>query len=202
MERQQYDTSPSSIEQFCLFHQALHQARNAAQAPAIMPLPLGNQASNPSRQPATPYSSWIPNLLGPHKSKALDTMSFRLVVRQQPQAARTCGFCDRDRRSIDPPPIVQLSIDAPDMDESEVRTYTCFTSYVMTCSMLDESGTRDASALPEEFQQHRRRITGSLISTPFAGKDEHGTEGCFFAFPDISCRVPGAYRLKFTLVMI
>lgn len=150
----------------------------------------------------TPKSHWMPNLLGPHRASALDSMRFSLVVRQQPRAARACGFGDRDRRVIDPPPIVQLVITAPDLEEGEIRTYICFSSYVMNCSIWDETGTKDASALPEEYDQHRRRMTGSLIATPFVGKDETGKEGCFFCFSDLSCRIPGSFRLKFTLIMI
>ncbi|CEJ89335.1 Putative VeA protein [[Torrubiella] hemipterigena] len=150
----------------------------------------------------TPKSQWMPNLLGAHRASALDSMSFSLVVRQQPRAARACGFGDRDRRVIDPPPIVQLVITAPDLAEDEIRTYICFSSYVMNCSIWDETGTKDASALPEEYDQHRRRMTGSLIATPFVGKDETGKEGCFFCFSDLSCRIPGSFRLKFTLIMI
>jgi hypothetical protein len=43
---------------------------------------------------------------------------------------------------------------------------------------------------------------GSLVGTPFVGKDEHGKEGCFFTFADLSCRTPGSFRLKFSVIMI
>ncbi|PTD02486.1 Sexual development regulator velC [Fusarium culmorum] len=50
--------------------------------------------------------------------------------------------------------------------------------------------------------RQERQLLGTLISTPFVGKDEHGQEGCFFCFPDLSCRIPGSFRLKFRLVEI
>lgn len=128
-------------------------------------------------------------------------MSFSLVVRQQPRAARACGFGDRDRRVIDPPPIVELKIDGPGLSEEEKRAYLRYSSYVMNCSIWDESGSRDASYMPEEYQ-HQRRLMGSLVSTPFVGDDDKGVEGCFFCFSDLSCRTPGSFRLKFTLIMI
>lgn len=34
--------------------------------------------------------------------------AYELVVCQQPLHARMCGFGEKDRRPIDPPPIVQL----------------------------------------------------------------------------------------------
>ena len=43
---------------------------------------------------------------------------------------------------------------------------------------------------------------GTLVSSPFVGSDEYGIEGCFFTFPDLSCRTPGKYRLKFNLVVL
>ncbi|KAK2589728.1 hypothetical protein QQS21_012595 [Conoideocrella luteorostrata] len=145
--------------------------------------------------------SHIPNLLGPCRAEALKDITFRLTMRQQPQAARACGFGDRDRRVIDPPPIVQLSVGSPSMTMDEARSYLRYESYVMNCSIYDETGTRDASFMPEEYQ-HQRRLMGSLVGTPFVGQDEHGGEGCFFCFSDLSCRTPGAFVLKFTLIMI
>jgi hypothetical protein len=41
-----------------------------------------------------------------------------------------------------------------------------------------------------------------LISTAFAGEDEHGEEGCFFCLPELSCRTRGSLRPKFSLTKI
>lgn len=143
----------------------------------------------------------MPNLLGAGRAQALSDIRFRLSLRQQPKAARACGFGDRDRRVIDPLPIVQLVIESSTMTEDEVHSYLRYESYIMNCAICDESGTRDASLMPEEYQ-HQRRLMGSLVGTPFVGQDERGVEGCFFCFGDLSCRTPGAFRLKFTLIMI
>ncbi|KAG5931029.1 hypothetical protein E4U53_001987 [Claviceps sorghi] len=143
----------------------------------------------------------VPNLLGADRGWALQDIRFKLSMRQQPQAARACGFGDRDRRVIDPPPIVQLFIDSQSLTRDEARLYLRYESYVMNCSICDETGTRDASFMPEEYQ-HQRRLMGSLIGTPFVGQDDRGEEGCFFCFSDLSCRTPGTFRLKFTLIMI
>ncbi|KAM3498390.1 hypothetical protein MY10362_008290 [Beauveria mimosiformis] len=136
-----------------------------------------------------------------YRERNIDTMIFSLEVRQQPRAARACGFGDRDRRVIDPPPIVQLRIDGPGLSEEERRAYLRYPNYVMNCSIWDESGTRDASYMPDEYN-HQRRLMGSLVGTPFVGDDDRNQEGCFFCFSDLSCRTPGAFRLKFTLIMI
>lgn len=165
--------------------------------------PSGGQGHphTPQRSAHRPQSSWIPNILGRNREQHIDTMQFSLVVRQQPRAARACGFGDRDRRVIDPPPIVQLKIDGPGLSEEEKRAYLRYSAYVMNCSIYDESGARDASYMPDEYQ-HQRRLMGSLVSTPFVGDDDQGNEGCFFCFSDLSCRTPGAFRLKFTLILL
>lgn len=43
---------------------------------------------------------------------------------------------------------------------------------------------------------------GNLVASIWEGKDEHGVAGKFFVFPDMSCRSPGLYRLKFRLLRI
>lgn len=55
--------------------------------------------------------------------------------------------------------------------------------------------------MPEDFRQ-QRRLMGTLVASPFVGLDEKGEEGCFFCFPDLSCRTPGTFRLKFALVVL
>jgi hypothetical protein len=180
------------------------QVPNTIQRPADKHVPLLQPPplpAPPSIETRGPGPIAIPNLIGENRAEALKDIQFRLRLRQQPKAARSCGFGERDRRVIDPPPIVELVIESPTLTEEEIRTYRCYESYVTTCSIWDESGKRDASYMPEEYR-HQRRLMGSLVSTPFVGKDEHGKEGCFFTFSDLSCRTPGSFRLQFSVMMI
>ncbi|KFY19523.1 hypothetical protein V491_04387, partial [Pseudogymnoascus sp. VKM F-3775] len=50
----------------------------------------------------------IADLIRPDSSKPQPT--YTLHMRQQPLAARACGFGERDRRVVDPPPILELRI--------------------------------------------------------------------------------------------
>ena len=51
---------------------------------------------------------------------------------------------------------------------------------------------------------------GTLVASPFVGtdpeapnsSDEAARLGCFFVFPDLSCRQNGLYRLRFTLMKV
>lgn len=167
---------------------------------------LGQSTTRPV---ATPFSvsghptntSEIPNLVGEDKAQAVESIKFHLAMRQQPKAARACGSGERDRRNIDPPPIVQLHIEAPGLSKDDIDRYLRHEGYVMNCWIYDETATHDASHMPSEYR-YQRRLTGSLVGTPFYGKDESGQEGCFFPFSDLSVRTLGQYRLKFNLIMI
>jgi len=45
-----------------------------------------------------------------------------------------------------------------------------------------------------------RVLTGSLVSSMYLLTDLDGNEGAFFVFPDLSVRIEGTYRLKFSLI--
>ncbi|KAL2164177.1 hypothetical protein VTH06DRAFT_3391 [Thermothelomyces fergusii] len=151
----------------------------------------GNSSS--SAKPALP-----PQTAG---SPRRPSSEYRITVRQQPLAARSCGFGERDRRVIDPPPIVQLTIHDASLSEDERARRLRHQFSVVHCSIWDESGLRDMSSMPEDFRQ-QRRLMGTLVASPFVGLDDRGEEGCFFCFPDLSCRTPGVFRLKFALVVL
>lgn len=126
---------------------------------------------------------------------------YTLHMRQQPRAARACGFGDRDRRCIDPPPIVQLTINNPEITAEELRGRLHYRFYVVHCSLYDKTGEIDCSDMPEGFPR-QKRMMGNVTSGPFVAKDEFGNEGCFFPFPDLSIRTPGEYRLMFSFIII
>lgn len=45
-----------------------------------------------------------------------------------------------------------------------------------------------------------KALFGSLVSSPSFLKDMKGEEGYYFAFSDLSIRLAGQYRLKFSLI--
>ncbi|CAI4217579.1 unnamed protein product [Parascedosporium putredinis] len=133
---------------------------------------LSSTAEEP--QPRPQRSSAVPQPPMPITGLQAIKSEYRITVRQQPVAARSCGFGERDRRVIDPPPIVQLTIEDPNLSKEEIS----------------------------QHYRQQRRLMGTLVASPFVGFDENGEEGCFFCFPDLSCRTPGSFRLKFVLVVI
>lgn len=124
-------------------------------------------------------------------------------IRQQPIAARACGFGERDRRVIDPPPIVQLSINHPSSSPNELSAMLRNPFLVVHCTLFSEDGTSEETAMPSATdRRQQRRLMGTLVASPFVGRDENDEEGCFFCFPDLSCRTPGRFRLRFQLIVL
>lgn len=125
-------------------------------------------------------------------------------MRQQPIAARACGFGERDRRVIDPPPILELKIEDPSATPEELNARLRYPYYVVYCSLWNADHDEDNTAMDDagERRNQQRRLMGNLVSAPFVGLDDHGVEGCFFCFPDLSCRTTGRYRLKFVLLVL
>jgi hypothetical protein len=139
--------------------------------------------------------------VGTTSSSKLHNVEYSLKIRQQPMAARSCGFGERDRRVINPPPVVQLMIKGSSLAHPQYKKLLRGNHYIMSCSLYDESGSEVATFM-SGWRRQERQLLGTVTSTPFVGKDEHGEEGCFFCFPDLSCRTPGSFRLKFSLVEI
>lgn len=159
------------------------------------------RASSASLASLASPRSVLPPAAMPSPSPSFSTSEYHLHVRQQPVAARSCGFGEHDRRVIDPPPIVQMTIDDPSATPDQMQQRLRHPFSVVHCSIYNETGEEDNSAMPEDYRQ-QRRLMGTLVASPFVGKDENGEDGCFFCFPDLSCRTPGSFRLKFSLVVI
>jgi hypothetical protein len=74
---------------------------------------------------------------------------------------------------------------------------------VVHCTLWDPVNNTDATKMPGATdKRQQRRLMGTLVSSPFVGKDEYDVEGCFFPFPDLSVRTPGVYCLKISLVVL
>lgn len=161
---------------------------------------MGQNQSNSFTAP-TPSNAICLNLLGEGRAGDLEGIKFSLELRQQPQSARSCGLGDKDRRVIDPPPIVALSVEGPKLSSSDVDKYMRYPMYMVSVSIYNETGVQDLSVMSEEYR-HQRRLMGTPVTTAFFAKDEFNKDGCFFPFADLSCRTPGVYRLQFDVSMI
>ncbi|KAK5137887.1 hypothetical protein LTR08_006656 [Meristemomyces frigidus] len=128
-------------------------------------------------------------------------LDYNLIIRQQPAAARACGFGERDRRVIDPPPILELKITDR---KTGVPKEDWNAMLALHCTLLSPDGRDDETEVPPTHPElvSTRRLMGTLVASPYPAKDEHGVAATFFVFPDLSCRQPGKYRLRFKLMRI
>lgn len=162
-------------------------------------------SEEPSPRPSIPSTA---NFLAPPSTSTTaghiiishpPPLDYHLSLRQQPAAARACGFGERDRRVIDPPPILELKI--TDRDANPAQDLNGILA--LHCTLLSPDGRDDETELPSTQQApSQRRLMGTLVASPYQAKDEAGVAGTFFVFPDLSCRSPGKYRLRFKLLRI
>lgn len=137
------------------------------------------------------YHRYSPNLL------------YDIILRQQPVAARACGFGDRDRRVIDPPPILQVTVRDPGATPVELDSKMRYQFTLIHCELWNAEMDRDEMFVAEiGDSRQQRKLIGTLVASPFFGRDEFNVDGCFFPFPDLSCRTTGRYRLKFVLLVL
>ncbi|KAI8990139.1 velvet factor-domain-containing protein [Pilobolus umbonatus] len=139
-----------------------------------------------------------------HKSMGYDEREkriYELVVCQQPLHARMCGFGEKDRRPIDPPPIVQLIVKQLGQDtpiDIELLQIPFFVLHVTLWSE-DKKEERNVISNPPKCT---RVLMGSLVSSPSLLKNTKGEHGLYFAFPDLSIRTEGRYTLRFNLIKL
>ena len=139
-----------------------------------------------------------------HTSKLFtndETSTCNLKIRQQPEAARACGFGERDRRVIDPPPVLELEATSGASALSDIEELH-LSFYAVHASLWSEDGNADLTTFIQPTGKAARRLVGSLVASPAVATDEQNQRGAFFTFADLSCRETGSFRLRFTLVRI
>ncbi|OKL59821.1 hypothetical protein UA08_04717 [Talaromyces atroroseus] len=104
---------------------------------------------------------------------------FELIVRQQPERARVAGGKEKERKPVDPPPVIQLKV-------SQENTYLAHLYHA----------TEDH---PVHSSQPSTALAGTLVSSLHRLKDSDNTDGGFFVFGDLSIKIEGDFRLQFTL---
>ncbi|KAL1839455.1 hypothetical protein VTJ49DRAFT_1493 [Mycothermus thermophilus] len=116
---------------------------------------------------------------------------FELAVRQQPKYACVAIGKGKERKPIDPPPIVQLVVN-PRKDPA--RTFLQNPYLILTARLIRKGDDEDDQSGPKESD-----LTGTLVSSLYSLKDTDNSQGGFFVFGDLSVRRVGTYRLAFIL---
>ncbi|KAI8807355.1 velvet factor-domain-containing protein [Cladochytrium replicatum] len=131
-----------------------------------------------------------------------ESSRYVLKIRQQPKQARSAGFTDRpssnnkvDRRPLDPLPILQLDVQDPVIK----RTFLSNPFYFVYATLIHPDTNEEIYVVKG---MSLRAITGTIASSLYRLKDTDSSYGGFFFFPEISIRIEGRYRLRFTLFEI
>ncbi|KAI5462947.1 velvet factor-domain-containing protein [Mariannaea sp. PMI_226] len=138
----------------------LHQQPNAGQHPHPNqlhhpnphqhPSTMSENASTPTTAP--PTTTTATNGTSMHVFSKVDTHTnrkYELRVVQQPRRARMCGFGDKDRRPITPPPCVQLIItDATtgkEIDLNPKKSDIDYSMFVLNVDLWNEEGSQEVN---------------------------------------------------------
>ncbi|KAG0171408.1 hypothetical protein DFQ29_008841, partial [Apophysomyces sp. BC1021] len=98
------------------------------------------------------------------------------------------------RRPIDPPPIIQIRLKNATAQETHDFHQN---PYFFMCANLAHPSNDD-----EVYTPNHNALSGQTVSSMYKLKDIDNYDGAFFIFGDLSVKVEGHFRLKFTLFEI
>ncbi|KAK3381508.1 velvet factor-domain-containing protein [Podospora didyma] len=124
-----------------------------------------------------------------------------LEVRQQPVYARIAIGKEKDRKPIDPPPIVQLTVaNAKDPNKTYLQNpYLILTAKLWPVDKSEAKDATEAAMLERQAEPKENDLLGTVVSSLYSLKDTDNTQGGFFVFGDLSVRKEGIYKLQFVL---
>ncbi|KAF2001873.1 hypothetical protein P154DRAFT_154633 [Amniculicola lignicola CBS 123094] len=115
-----------------------------------------------------------------------------LEIRQQPKECLvTTDGKEKARKPVDPPPIVQLTV----KQHIDPAQHFLQSPYLFMCVSLHKADKDE----PWDGLHASRALVGALTSSLHRLKDVDNKDGAFFVFGDISVRVQGIFRLRFSL---
>ncbi|KAF0492204.1 velvet factor [Gigaspora margarita] len=140
---------------------------------------------------------------------------YQLEVVQEPIRARMCGFGDKDRRPIDPPPVIRLLVfteDGTPVPESSVDHSTMIVLaglwsedckeernlVINPSSIPAQPSCSSSSIMSLNAPLCTRNLMGHCTSSAYMLNDHMNKLGIFFIFQDLSVRTEGTFTLKFS----
>ncbi|KAI9308022.1 velvet factor-domain-containing protein [Cunninghamella echinulata] len=124
----------------------------------------------------------------------LPSRDYNITIRQQPERAKMSIINERDKRPIEPPPILQMKW----INCSEEETKKCLQSpfYFVVANLLDVENN-DQLLTPTQNYLH-----GTTVSSLYRLRDIDNKDGGFFVFGDLSVKKDGVFKLQFNLFEI
>lgn len=119
-----------------------------------------------------------------------------MVVRQQPRHAKVAGVKDKDKKPVDPPPILALVINDP------ISSFHIQSPYLFVSAVLEDTDTEKSDRKSPQGPPTQNALTGSTVSSLHKLKDIDNVETAFFVFGDLAVKKEGFYRIRFDLLQI
>ncbi|KEZ39521.1 hypothetical protein SAPIO_CDS9396 [Scedosporium apiospermum] len=182
----QYDPIQNSPSQFAQGHTPPAQMQRLPMMTPPAPMPT---ASTPTLTQSPVLQQEPGSYVGysPTTEPASPTPPFTLTIRQEPDRAKVVLGKDKDRKPVDPPPILQLEV--PPQNNHILQSPYHF----VMAFLIDEKEDTPVSC------QNGNPLFGTQVSSLHKLKDTNNQDGGFFVFGDLSVKVEGKFRLKFTL---
>ncbi|KAK0672036.1 velvet factor-domain-containing protein [Cercophora samala] len=124
----------------------------------------------------------------------LAAQDYQLEIRQQPKTGCVALTKGKDRRPLDPPPIVQLKV-SPRLDPAQ--RYLQNPYLILIAKLVPKDGENDEQQRRSEAKGGD--LAGTVVSSLYNLKDTDNSQGGFFVFGDLSVKREGSFRLEFTL---
>ncbi|KAI1772211.1 velvet factor-domain-containing protein [Hypoxylon cercidicola] len=121
--------------------------------------------------------------------------SYRLEVLQQPTMAKAANGKDKDRKPVDPPPILQLHVPS-DEDPDGVYRQSPYLIAVAYLEYAHPPGSNGQATPPANM------MAGTTVSSLHRLKDPTNKEGAFFVFGDLTIKSEGEYVIRFDLLQM
>ncbi|KAK9432105.1 velvet factor, partial [Lipomyces doorenjongii] len=124
--------------------------------------------------------------------RGLRVEDYVLEIRQQPIRSKAAGTSERalaDRKAVDPPPIIQLTVS----DGDSHREWLQSPFFFMCANLYDPVVDTPIARPPSET------LAGTLVSSLHRVRDGNDREGGYFVFGDLSIKLEGKFRLQFNL---
>lgn len=139
------------------FPSPVHSNKSPVTFPTIAPLPGYQQLPIHHRNAISGMPSDFKILLhhpptpSPPPRRTSTSSRYHLSIRQQPIAARACGAGDRDRRPVDPPPILQMLLTDFNPDSEEDKTILQDPRFTVGCLLYPVHNPSCSSKSPNRM---------------------------------------------------
>ncbi|KAK3692300.1 velvet factor-domain-containing protein [Podospora appendiculata] len=125
----------------------------------------------------------------------MEPSDYTLIIRQQPKIGRVAIGKEKDRKPIDPPPMIELKVN-PRKDPNMNFLHSPYLMMTARLVRANDGGSPEDQPVPDPKPHD---LLGAIASSIHNIKDADNSQAGFFVFGDLSSRKEGIFRLEFTL---